>query len=398
MVEFTPIAQLEKAKSLSGSITFLDYRAFDFVTAHRQLGREVKQQVWKILTEKLDTLSEDRLVEQVRVVRRCKAAIKEKLAAAGLDNVIRQTLIEYDSCLSAWGEGVELGRFQHVRLRQLSIDGAPVSPDELAFLLQNDNSGCQTGVYRDRDGGVILWHTEEDPSAWGERFDRLRIASFQAGEGDTLETLSAFIYPDLLPGPAYCWRGSSFAQAVDTLHPEPNPQVNGMLANIATWITWRLGPTVEPEDVIGALQPFHDGYAVTIVQRQGSSVHARKIEFATGWSQAEVLDDEPHHFLFQVNVISNKHAPVVETFRPGRRALFEARLTRTNRALAWLKASPDACYGIFRLMAFRLGGDFSYANSDVKSYFLNKVSEQGMEIWLDAGPALKRDQPVVIKS
>jgi hypothetical protein len=397
MVEFTPLAQLEKTKALSGSITFLDYRAFDFVTAHRELGREVKQQVWRILKEKLDTLSDDRLVEQVRVVRRCKTAIKEKLETTGLNDLIRQALIEYGSCLSAWGEGVELDRFQHVRLRHLSVDGAPVSWDELAFLLQDDNSGCQTGVYRDRDGGVILWHTEEDPSARGERFDRLRIASFQAGEGDTVETLSAFIYPDLLPGSAYCWRGDNFVQAVDTLHPEPNPQVNGMLANIATWITWRLGPSVEPDDVIKALQPFHDGYALTFVRRQGSTVHARKIEFAAGWSQTEELDDDPHHFLFQVNVISNKHAPVVETFRPVRRALFEARLTRTKRAMALMKASPDACYSIFRLMAFRLGGDFSYANSDVKSYFLNKVSEQGMEIWLDAGPALKRDQPMVIK-
>jgi hypothetical protein len=398
MVEFTPIAQLEQAKTGSGSMTFLDYRAFDLVTAHRALGREVRQQVWKILTKKLDTLSDGRLVEHLRVVRRCKAAIKEKLEAAGMNNVIRQTLIEYGSCLSAWGEGVELDRFHHGRLRQFSVDGEPVAPDELALLLQDDNSGCQTGVYRDRDAGVILWHTEEDPSAWGERFDRLRIASFQTGQGDTVEALSAFIYPDLLPGPAYCWRGNNFAQAVDTLHPEPNPRVNGMLANIATWITWRLGPAVESNDVIRALQPFHDGYAVTVVQRQGSSIRARKIEFAAGWSQTEELNHEPHRFLFQVNLISNKHTPVVETVRPGMRTLFEARLVRTNRALTWLKASPDACYGIFRLMAFRLGGDFSYANSDVKSYFLNKVSEQGMEIWLDVGPALKRDQPMVIKN
>jgi hypothetical protein len=49
-------------------------------------------------------------------------------------------------------------------------------------------------------------------------------------------------------------------------------------------------------------------------------------------------------------------------------------------------------------MAFRLGGEFSYANTDVKSYFLGNVSAQGMEIWLDVGPALKRDQPRVIKS
>jgi hypothetical protein len=40
MVEFTSIAQLEKAKALAGSITFLDYRAFDLVTAHRQNERE----------------------------------------------------------------------------------------------------------------------------------------------------------------------------------------------------------------------------------------------------------------------------------------------------------------------------------------------------------------------
>ncbi|MCZ6678911.1 MAG: hypothetical protein O7E52_16890 [Candidatus Poribacteria bacterium] len=279
------------------------------------------------------------------------------------------------------------------------VDNEPISTGDLALLLQNDNSGCQTGVYREADGSVILWHTEEDFDKDGSRFDKLRIASFQVGAPDRIEKINAFVYPDLLPGPAYAWRSDNFVQAVDALFLKPNTHDGSMLANVASWITLRLGKAVEPKEVIETLGPFVDGYALTIVQGNDERVLASKIEFAGDQMLTSSLDNSTGSFLFQVNVFSKKGTSIAATYekidRKTRRR-FEERIARTERAIAKVQRSNNARFCLFKLLSSRLGGDDAYANKHVKSYFLNTVSHKGMEIWIDAGPATIEDKPKVI--
>jgi hypothetical protein len=266
----------------------------------------------------------------------------------------------------------------------------------LALFLQNDNLGCQTGVYRENEGAVILWHTEEDVQEGESRFDKPRIATFQAGDGGQM---SAFVYPDLLPGPAYCWRHDGFIQAVDSLPLKPAPGAY-VLANIATWVTLRLGKAVAPEVVIQALAPFVDGYALTVVQEKGGEVQASKIEFAGDQYLLSPLENEPGCFLFQVNLFSDKRAAVAVTYEDipfNHRQRLEGRITRTARALRRFKPSNNTAAYFFRLMASRLGNDYAYANEDVKSCFMGRISPTDMEVRIGSGPALKGDQFEVVR-
>jgi hypothetical protein len=396
MPKFVPISQLRASKERLGPIDFLDFRELDLVTAHRKLGEAVKEQAQNILLRKLDRLDKAQFVEGIRLARLGRGALVEKLHAPYIDSRIRRALGEYLDCLSVWTAGAELGRIHHKLLSGLVVDGLPVLAGDLALFLQNDNLGCQTGVYRENGGAVILWHTEEDVQKAGSRFDKPRIATFHTGDGCQM---NAFIYPDLLPGPAYCWRSDGFIQAVDSLPLKPAPEAY-VLANIATWVTLRLGKTVEPEVVIETLGPFVDGYALTVVQEKGGEVLANKIEFAGDQYLLSSLENEPGCFLFQVNIFSDKEADVAadyEDIHSNHRQTLEGRVTRTSRALRRLTPSDNTTASFFRLLASRLGNDYGYANEDVKSYFTGRISSTEMEIRIGSGPALKGDQLYVIR-
>lgn len=397
MPKFVPTIQLMATKQRLGEVVFLEFENSDIVTAHQRLGKEVKEQVHKILNRKLNKLSYEEIVDQIRLVRRCRSTITEKSISPRIDGRIRRALSEYLACLSAWSDGIQLSGFQHYRLRGLIVENEPISPDDLALLLQNDNPGCQTGVYREEDNSVTLWHTEEDVEEdFGSRFDKLRVVSFSVSENDRAEKINAFVYPDLLPGPAYCWRNNDFVQAVDALFLKQNTRNNGMLANVATWTTLRLGKKVEPKEVIEALGPFIDGYALTVVQEKDGHVLASKIEFADDQMLTTLLDRSTGSFLFQVNVFSKRDASIAITYENidwNARKSFEERITRTECALRTVRTPNDVLPCLFRLLSSRLGGHDAYANAHVKSYFLNKVSNKGMEIWIGAGPAVRGDQP-----
>lgn len=391
MTKFVPISQLRASKERLGPIDFLDFREWDLVTAHRKLGEVVKEQAQTILLRKLDRLDKAEFVERIRLARQGRGALVEKLHAPYIDPGIRRALGEYMDCLSVWTAGAELGKIHHKLLSGPGVDGLPVLAGDLALFLQNDNLGCQTGVYRENGGAVILWHTEEDVQEAGSRFDKPRIATFRTADG---RQMSAFIYPDLLPGPAYCWRSDGFIQAVDSLPLKPAPEAY-VLANIATWVTLRLGKAIAPEAVIEALGPFVDGYALTVVQEKGGKVLADKIEFAGDQYLLSPLENEPGCFLFQVNIFSDKEADVAaayEDIHPNHRQKLEGRVTRTSRVLRRLTPSNNTTIAFFRLMASRLGNDYGYANEDVKSYFMGRISPTGMELHIGAGPALKGDQ------
>ena len=401
----THITNLKAVKTRLGKLIFLDFSGSDLAQAHQELGAHVRNQVHKLLRHRLNGLQEDQLRELIQQTRMCHSTLLDRSKSRKVNPVIRSAIQQYLVCLDAWADGAALSGFVHPRLEHQKSDLSPVSARDLALLLQHDNTGCQTGLYRQKDGSVILWHTEEAfGSEPGGQFDQLRIASFRAGNGNSSVMMNAFIYPDLLPGPAFGWRSDGFAQAVDALLLKPFPQLEGgVLANVASWITLRLGPAVNAQEVIEALGPFQDGYALNIVYSKRGQVYAKKVEFASNLIFPYLLGETPGEFLFQVNVFSQRQRLdllKLENISLENRKTFEQRIRRTKRVLKCREpgaSSSEELRFFFDLLASRIGGEWAYANADLKAYFLNRVSQTGMEIWLGPGAALRNEQPDVIR-
>ena len=401
----THITNLKAVKTRLGKLIFLDFSGSDLAQAHQELGAHVRNQVHKLLRHRLNGLQEDQLRELIQQTRMCHSTLLDRSKSTKVNPVIRSAIQQYLVCLDAWADGAALSGFVHPRLEHQKSDLSPVSARDLALLLQHDNTGCQTGLYRQKDGSVILWHTEEAfGSEPGGQFDQLRIASFRAGNGNSSVKMNAFIYPDLLPGPAFGWRSDGFAQAVDALLLKPFPQLQGgVLANVASWITLRLGPAVNAQEVIEALGPFQDGYALNIVYSKRGQVYAKKVEFASNLIFPYLLGETPGEFLFQVNVFSQRQRLdllKLENISLENRKTFEQRIRRTKRVLKCREpgaSSSEELRFFFDLLASRIGGEWAYANADLKAYFLNRVSQTGMEIWLGPGAALRNEQPDVIR-
>ncbi len=405
------LSELKAVKARLGGLAFLDFTSSDLESAHKNLGQNVKDQVYKILHNKFEHQNPELLAEQIRQVRRCRSILTARAGLAKADPAIRPVkrpliragLDDYLRCLAAWAEGAELDDFSHPNLSRFRVDGKAVKGLDLAWLLQHDNTGCQTGLYRRADGSVILWHTEEDGEEEGDRFDKLRLFSFQINdEASKRVTVHALIYPDLLPGPAFGWRSDGFIQAVDALLvKQSQPKGGGVLANIASWMTLRLGPRVEPEEVLKAMQPFYDGLAINTVSRTDGRIYPGKCEFFNNTILPCGLAEAPGSYLFQVNVFAqSREAELLnmESIPAEYRQVFVDRAYRTRRMLNKLrKDSPGQKIELedfFKLITSRAGGDWGYANPDVKAYFLAKVSVQGTEIWLGNGPPLSEDEPL----
>ncbi|RPH57372.1 MAG: GNAT family N-acetyltransferase, partial [Chloroflexi bacterium] len=302
-------ALIAQYKKCLGPIQHLDYAHLDAITAHQLLGRDAGPQIHKILARRLDESGgPDGVAAQIRRARADQSALREKIHSPALDERVRSALNEYMVCLSAWADGAELGKFRYPGLPQMSVDDLPVTPEDLAFSLQEDEVGCQTGVFRERDGSVILWHTEEDyEEAPGQRFDKLRLFSFRAADQ---RISTGFIYPDLLPGPTFGWHGDDFVQAIDTLHVKPFDGKDALTPNTLTWLSLYLGAQVSREELARQLGPFKGGYSLTGLSRKNGVVGVEKIEFANDDHAVSKLENDAGCYLFQTNVIADLARPI----------------------------------------------------------------------------------------
>jgi hypothetical protein len=127
-------------------------------------------------------------------------------------------------------------------------------------------------------------------------------------------------------------------QAVDTLFVKAHAGDGGVPANTATWITLRLGNGVPPAEVIGALGPFVNGYALMVAYEEPATVSASRIVFARDQTLQSPLDERAGSFLFQVNLLSDTTAPIAaaqENLRPASYAIDanDATATFSNIAL-----------------------------------------------------------------
>ena len=317
---------LRSVKNRLGELVWLDFTAYSLPEAHRLLGQHVSIQVHKILTYRLDTLPPDQIARLFDQVRVCAQVISNKINDVHVDPQLRVALREYMECLAAWAGGVGLRGYDHPALAPYQ----PLTELELALFLQHDSAGCQSGMLRSHDGGVTLWHTEEDiePEP-GSGFDQLRIASFSVMDGETLVTISAFIYPDLLPGPAFGWRSDGYIQAADLLYIKPLASESlAILGNIITWLALRLGASVDMQVLLQAMLPTFDGYALNILSVVNEEVRADKYEFGAQYFYTHALDNTPGASMYQANMFSDEADPrtrEIEDLLPEERGWFEGR-------------------------------------------------------------------------
>ena len=378
---------IREFKTQLGPIQHLDCRELETSQAHRRLGEDARGQIHKFLEKRLADLGDqEKCRQQIRLARRHRRGLDERLKRPGLDREVREAVEMYCACLSAWSLGADLEAFQHAWLPE-QVDALPVEAEDLATLLQADDVGCQTGVLRDENGAAILWHTEEDYEEFaGQRFDKLRIFSYPGADG---QITRGFIYPDLLPGPTFGWQVNDYVQAIDTLHIRPMEHEAALLPNTLAWLSLYLGKRADLEKLAKALGPFQGGYALTAVSRQAGQVRVGKLEFAngqTGWGQ---LGANKGCFLFQTNAVRDLDSPVgqEELSNTESRAWNETRMKRSGRMLKVIGESTDPLRGIMRMMESKLGGESAYANKDVKARLVCRISADEMRLWVGAGAA-----------
>jgi hypothetical protein len=387
--------RLTQARQRLGPLVTLNCTRLACASAHHRLGAEAQAQIHKILAGRLADLGgPEQVAAQIRRARGYQAALLERTRRAGLDETLRGALGTYQECLAAWAEGARLTEFRHPQLTG-AVDGAPVSAEELAILLQEDEVGCQTGVYRERDGSILLWHAEEDVEAVpGQRFDRLRLFSFRAC-GGTVAT--GFIYPDLLPGPTFGWQGRDYVQAIDTLHVRPVEQAEALLPNTLAWLSLYLGNRISRAQLARQLGPFQGGYSLTTASQQAGGVSVEKVEFANGQVAASNLGTAAGEYLFQTNILNDLSLPIGVEELTENRAWNEQRRKRTARLLGVIQRAPEARPLIFRLLRSRLGGDSAYANPDVKAYLVCHLAGGSLSAWVGSGPAGVETPPLWVE-
>jgi hypothetical protein len=267
----------------------------------------------------------------------------------------------------------------------------PVNAIDLATFLQEDEVGCQTGAYREKDGAVILWHTEEDTEQTPrERFDKLRLFSFRALNG---QRACGFIYPDLLPGPSFAWQ-AGFTQAIDTLHVKSVELADAILPNTLAWLSLYLGAQVSRTVLAQQLGPFRGGYSLTAVYKMDGRIDVEKVEFSNDAYFTSQLPQAPGSHLFQTNVIRDLSLPIgaQEQTSPESRAWNEKRMVRTERFVQVIKMSSEPLPLVFRMLQSRLGGDSAYANHDVKAYLVCRMTPEESTVWVGSGTPMPEDE------
>jgi hypothetical protein len=368
----------------------LDCTSLDLVSAHQRLGEDARSQVHKILARRLEMMDREDYNRRITQAAHQSSWIEAACGSPGFVPLVRSALQDYLDCLGAWAKGADLAAFSHP-----ALGGSLPNPLQLALLLQHDSYGCQTGLYRQADGGVVLWHTEEDVEPEpGSHFDHQRIFAFRLAGASGPVDVQAFIYPDLLPGPTFAWRSDGYVLAADSLILKPALDLTDRrLANIASWVLLRLGDQVEAEEVIRALGPYLDGLAVNLACPRQGQVQAVTVEYARQHVLARKLPESAGAYLFQTNVF-NQRDPVLRTLdglTDAEHHSFELRQRRTHRALLQMGEEgilPGNEKAFFlKLMASRRGGGMAYANPDVKAHFICRITHDGMEIHLGEGNA-----------
>lgn len=344
----------------------IDLTRMDIFSAHFALGQEIGAQARKILSRKL-TINKNSLTK----AKDLQKTMELKIHEPEVPSEIRSLMTDYLECLRHWSEGAEL----------ITCTEDDNSPLELGLLLQDDNTGCQTGFFRNCSGAVDFWHTEEDQDARDFiRVDQPRIIRFSSRAG--LE-IHSFIYPDLLPGSTFNWRNDGSLQLVDALLLNDDLPGSGLHANLFSWINLNLPAGFPLKVLFSSLKPFFDGYALFSAFIHDGKVVVNRIEFCRDEMVLTSLDDSRGSWLFQVNIFSEKSRQLAKKYERNpfpERIKYLVRIKRTSQILKGITDDDQAQAILRQLLKSKTGGDYAYNNPDVKASVIGKLSSAGLSI------------------
>jgi hypothetical protein len=361
-------------------IPILDFSHLDLLSAHQALGFEIGPQACRILSHKLDSMPPRKLKQNLARCRMLHQAILAKSSNVKIPSEIRSLLSEYLACVQLWAEGAKL----------TSCCDQSATPLELGLMLQDDNTGCQTGFFREKGGSIIFWHTEEDQDSDDLiRVDHPRLMRYQDRNGIVIYS---FIYPDLLPGSTFNWRSDGSLQLVDALLLNDDLPYHGINANLFAWLKLHLDPGLPLEKLFSFLNPFFDGYALFSVFSWDGRIIVDRIEFCQDQLKVSSLGQATGSYLFQVNIFSAASQPLARKFErnpfPGR-VHFLQRIQRTQKILDDLSADDDPIGRIKAMLRSPEGGEYAYDNDDVKASLLGRVSPDKLKIHAAPGCGVK---------
>jgi hypothetical protein len=370
---------IEIRVEVRNTISTLDFASLSIGEAHQELGKAVAAQVQQILHRRFQNPSPQSIHPSNILAGKQLSSIARLQQDPTLPTILRQALELYLDCLNRWSRGAGLE----------SAGRKSWSGVELAMQLQGDQPGCQSGVYREGDGSVLFWHTEEDVDEPGfARVDQPRLMRFSNPINKS--TITSFIYPDLLPGPNFNWRSDGMVQFADSLILREDCRKEGNPANLIAWLSLLLEGEMPTPRIIQYLQPVFDGYAIFHLAPGSAGTRCRRVEFSVDRFQETELPTSPGGFLVQSNAFSLQAGSLAIQFErdpfPSRRH-FESRIRRAEKALNNSPSKVDL-ERIQRMLASRAGGRWAFANKDVKAHLFGRLSSESLEIHSHPGMAL----------
>lgn len=368
----------------NGGINYQDIRAKDWADAHFQLGQLFKSEINQIAADRFSEPGFD-LKFQADLANLCLGFLQTKLDDVQVGGLIKLYLI----CLEAWANGCCL---------QAASYG--LSKLELALILQNDVVGCITTLIRNSADNVHLVHSEEDVSG---TINKPTVIHFSIQkDGEVAQKITSFIYPALLPGPAFSF-SEKMVMANDFLYTNhcqdyfKNKQPF-CLINILTWILFITQDYALAETYASKLMPFVDGNAINLVNLEAKTVgsqliiEAKSIEIAGDQLKVKELPIEPESYQVQVNIF-NQPASLIcqnnEDVNADKKLLLSERVEIIKRFLKNNLNLPFPKIASFQ--ALQEGGSFAPANRDVKATFLADIFPAKTEFKIVAGPLLSTD-------
>lgn len=381
-----PLSDLTAASERMGVIEEIEIRAENWVKAQEELGGRLKEQIQRTVNNKLDKEPEV-LRAGLDLAKKSRMYLESEINEGGEKG---KEAGDYRDCMIAWAKGA--GLREMVDKVKKTANTEELDELDIGLWLQNDNVGCQTAIFRTEAGEILLIHTEEDNTG---SVDKPRLAKFLIGGAET----TAFVYPSLLPGPAFGWsqsEGEYYFQALDFLYLRATDG-QASLANMVAFLALKNGKYDEVEKIIKRHAPYVDGYAMNLVEiNRGISedrVKAMRIVFAKNRTNTKELDKE----LVQVNIFGSEDQEMVdgiEDIHPKQRRLYEERISRIKRM--WqltgriVKKADSPVDALTRLLGFRIGGAYAMANPDVLAALAMRISPKGeMEGRIMAGPVVK---------
>jgi hypothetical protein len=131
----------QEIKTRLGPIQFLDFTGFDLASAHRELRKQVSEQVWQILDRRLAGTNPRHLAVKLKHAREYWGSLRERVKRPGATELLRIAILNYMMCLEAWADGIDLAHFSHPALNTRVTGRNPLAPSELA--VEKSSADCR---------------------------------------------------------------------------------------------------------------------------------------------------------------------------------------------------------------------------------------------------------------